>query len=118
MKAIIKNIDTGSFVSFDQYCPESEACFGTWLTVHIGPDDQEGAHLFQILVCTPDWIKQEYGQESVVWGRHMLIVSTYDRERIRQAIQQYVEQCKGANFWEMAQKFARVSAWEFEDYEV
>ncbi|NWE46956.1 hypothetical protein HX863_13910 [Pseudomonas gingeri] len=39
-----------------------------WLTVQIGPDDQEGGHLFQILVCTPDWIKSKYCSQGAVWG--------------------------------------------------
>ncbi len=42
MKAIVKSIDTGSHVAFDKYRPEDETCFGLWLTVLVGPDDEEG----------------------------------------------------------------------------
>lgn len=118
MKAIVKGIDIGSHISFDVYRPEDEACFGLWLNVQVGPDGEEGGHLYQILVCTPDWIKREYLPSGTVWGRHMLIMSNYDGARIKREISAYVEGCAGSDFWELAQKVARIGAWEFEDYQV
>lgn len=117
MKAIVKSIDTGSHVAFDKYWPEDETCFGLWLTVQVGPDNEEGGHLYQILACTPDWIKKEYAQEGTVWGRHMLIVFHFDHDRIESEITRYIEGCTGKDFWELAQKVARIGAWEFEDYQ-
>lgn len=116
MKAIVKNIDLGSHIGFDEYCPEEDECFGLRLTVHVGPNDEEGVHLYQILVCTPEWIEKEYHHAGAVWGRHMLIVFRYDRERIKREIERYVEGCTGKDFGEIAQKVARIGAWEFEDY--
>jgi len=58
MKAVIKSIDLNDATGFDQYWPDDEKSFEIWLAVQVGPDDQEGGHLFQILVCTPDWIKK------------------------------------------------------------
>jgi hypothetical protein len=118
MKAIVKNIDLGSHIGFDEYCPEEDECFGVWITVHVGPDDEEGSHLYQILVCTPEWIKQKNYPNGTAWGRHMLIVFRYDPDQIRREISRYVEGCTGKNFWEIAQKVARIGAWEFEDYVV
>ncbi|APR39179.1 MULTISPECIES: immunity 8 family protein [unclassified Paraburkholderia] len=117
MKAIVKSIDTGSHVAFDKDLPEDQMCFGFWVTVQVGPDNEEGGHLYQILVCTPDWIKTKYLHAGAVWGRHMLIVSHYDCDRIKSEIARYVEGCTGKNFWELAQKVARIGAWEFEDYQ-
>ncbi|MGE1005651.1 immunity 8 family protein [Ralstonia pseudosolanacearum] len=117
MKAIVKSIDTGSHVAFDKYRPDDETCFGLWLTVLVGPDDEEGGHLYRILVCTADWIKRECLHSGAVWGRHMLIVLCYDRDRIESEIAQYVDGCTGKDFWELAQKVARIGAWEFEDYQ-
>jgi hypothetical protein len=117
MKAIVKNIDLGSHIGFDEYCPEEEECFGLWLTVLVGPDNEEGGHLYQILVCTPDWITKKYHHTEAVWGRHMLIVFRYDSGHIRREIERYVEGCIGKDFGEIAQKVARIGAWEFEDYQ-
>lgn len=117
MKAVIKSIDLNDAIGFDQYWPDDEQCFGIWLTVQIGPDDQEGGHLFQILVCTPDWIKSNYFSHGAVWGRHMLIVFEYDKDLIVKEISNYVDGCSGKEFWDVAQKLSRIGAWEFEDYE-
>lgn len=117
MKAIVKNIDTGSDVAFDAYHPADEECFGRWLTVLVGPENEEGGHLYQVLACTPEWIQREFLHTGAVWGRHMLIVSRYDQGRIRRELDHYVEGCTGDNFWEIAQKVARIGAWEFEDYQ-
>jgi hypothetical protein len=118
MKAIIKNIDLGSNVGFEEYSPDEATCFGVWIFLTAGPDDAEGGHLFDILVCTPDWLKKVYlsQQGGAVWGRHMLIVFRYDPEQIKNEISKYLEQCEGKDFWEMAQKIARIGFWEFEDY--
>lgn len=117
MKAVIKSIDLNDAIGFDQYWPDDEQCFGIWLTVQVGPDDQEGGHLFQILVCTPDWIKCKYCPQRAVWGRHMLIVFEYEKDLIVREISNYVDGCSGKGFWDVAQKISRIGAWEFEDYE-
>lgn len=117
MKAVIKTIDLNDAIDFDQYWPDDEKNFGIWLTVQIGPDDQEGGHLFQILVCTPDWIKDKYYFQRAVWGRHMLIVFEYDKDLIVKEISNYVDGCSGTDFWDLAQKLSRIGVWEFEDYE-
>ncbi|SAL04281.1 immunity 8 family protein [Caballeronia ptereochthonis] len=117
MKAVLKSVDTGSSVAFEAYWPEDQECFGVWLTVLIGPDDSEGGHYYQILVCTPEWIKKEYLHMGAAWGRHMLIVSSFDSDRIKSEINQYLEGCTGKDFGEIAQKVARIGAWEFEDYQ-
>lgn len=118
MKAIVKGIFLMSAdVLLEDYCPDDPKCFGLWIDLNIGPDNEEGAHNYQVLVCTPDWIKGEcYGQKAV-WGRHRLIVCEYDLELIKEQIRHYVENCSGKDFWEMAQKVARIAAWEFEDYQ-
>ncbi len=117
MKAIVKGIDTNSHISFDAYCPEDVECFGLWITVMVGPDSEDGGHLYQVLVCTPDWIKQECLRVGAMWGRHMLIISSYDKNQIRNEIERYVQGCTGKDFWDIAQKVARIGAWEFEDYQ-
>ncbi|WP_199545306.1 immunity 8 family protein [Paraburkholderia kururiensis] len=116
MKAIVKNIDLNSEVAFSAYRPADEECFGLWITVLVGPEGKESGHLYQVLVCTPGWIRREYLHTGAVWERHMLIISRYDHSRIRSELDRYVEGCTGKDFWEIAQKAARIGAWEFEDY--
>ncbi|QEY65370.1 hypothetical protein FXN65_26155 [Metapseudomonas lalkuanensis] len=117
MKAILKSIDMNGLVGFDDFQPEDEKDFGVWLTVQVGPDDQDGGHLFQIFICTPNWLKKECLSLGAVWGRHMLIVCEYDRGLIVKSISKYIESCTGDDFWGGAQKISRIGAWEFEDYQ-
>jgi hypothetical protein len=116
IKAIIKSVDMGSSDDFASFWPADEANFGVWLNIHVGPEDEAGSHQFQFLVCTPDWIREQCSQLGVLWGRHMLIVSSYDHSRIIGEIACYIANCTGDNFWKIAQKIARVGAWEYEDY--
>jgi hypothetical protein len=117
MKAIVKSMWIDSATqSLETYCPEDPKCFGLWVEMRVGPDNEEGAHDYRFIVCTPDWIKQEYGWEKSVWGRHMLIVFNYDLNLIAERVRSYVESCTGKDFWEMAQKISRIALWEFEDY--
>jgi hypothetical protein len=120
MKTIVKGIFLAqSSVLLVNYRPENPECFGLWIDLNIGPDNEEGAHNYQVLVCTPDWLevtlRYEWGRAH--WGRHMLIVLDYDLDLIKERITSYVEGCTGKDFWEMAQKISRIAAWEFEDYQ-
>jgi hypothetical protein len=50
------------------YEPVDESNFGFVLEAQIGPEGRESSEIFQILVCTPDWIKGQYKAEKTVWG--------------------------------------------------
>jgi len=49
--------------------------------------------------------------------RHTLLVRKYDLDEITKTITDYIDQCEGSNWMEIAQKLSRVFAWEFEDYQ-
>ena len=96
------------------YRPKNPVNFGTWVRLSIGPEEESGADSFDLLVCTPDWLKND--PRKFVWGRHMLIVFEYDLNFIRVGINQHIETCFGNDWNEVAQKLSRIYAWEFEDY--
>lgn len=56
-------------------------------------------------MCTADWIKRECLHSGAVWGRHMLIVLCYDRDRIESEIAQYVDGCTGKDFGNWRRKW-------------
>lgn len=103
-------------IDLDLYCPDIENNFGFLLQVMIGPDSENGEESFDIMVCTPDWIKFEHAGKGPLWGRHYLIVFDYDIDGIRRFIANHVEQCDGNNWTEVANKISRIGKWEFEDY--
>jgi hypothetical protein len=117
MKGQLKNIDMNSHVSLDDYFPDDEKCFGLWLTALIGKEGSSGGDYFQLLVCTPNWIKKEYSCQKAVWGQHMLIVFEYDLNIIKKELNSYLDKCIGDTWLSIAQKVGRIAAWEFEDYQ-
>lgn len=116
MKAKLKEFFS-SDIDLRNYWPEDERNFGFWASILIGPDEEDGSEIFQLLICTPDWIKYEYGNKSAVWGRHMLIVFEYDLGAIKKEIEKYLASCVGGDWHSLAKKFSRVASWEFEDYQ-
>ena len=40
-----------------EYTPEDPSNFGTWVRALIGPEHDVGTEAFDILICTPDWLR-------------------------------------------------------------
>jgi hypothetical protein len=106
-------------IDLKTYSPPDPERFCLRLNADIGLEDSEGADMFQIQVCTPKWLVEQQEQGAlpeVVYGRHMMFVLSYDLRRITDALESYCEKCVGENWPEIAEKLARIGAWEFEDY--
>lgn len=117
MKAKLKEIYSLEVdVPLQEFFPEDPNDFGLSVRLMIGLENSTGAESFDILVCTPDWIKHQYEEERSVWGRHMLIVLEYDFDLIKTKIDRYIKSCTGDNWVAIAQQLSRIGAWEFEDY--
>lgn len=101
----------------ETYWPEDEANFGFSVRLMIGLEDCSQAESFDILVCTPDWLKDQYREEKCTWGHHMLIVFEYDFDLIRRKIESYVAGIHGDDWLNIAKKLGCISAWEFEGYQ-
>ena len=82
----------------------------------VGPDNSEGEESFEIEVCTPKWLMENYSSEEIILGRHLLIVQKFDYKSIHRRILTYLAQCTGDNWSEIALKVSRLGKWEFEDY--
>lgn len=117
MKAKLKEIYSLELTHpLEEFWPEDESNFGISVRLMIGPEDSSGSESFDILVCTPDWIKSQYAEEKCVWGRHMLIVLDYDFDLIKREIERYIAGCAGEDWPIIARKLSGIGAWEFEDY--
>ena len=116
MKAEIKRIHSPDIDSLSTYSPGDPESFSFLLQAFVGPKDTEGEESFCIQVCTPKWLNENYNQEDVIIGRHLLIVLNYNYDRILNRIKEYVRSCSGKTWKEVAEKIGRIGRWEFEDY--
>lgn len=117
MRAKIKEIYSLELTcSLEDYWPSDEQNFGISIRLIIGSVDITGGDIFDLFVCTPDWIKGQYTDVGPVWGRHMLIVMEYDWPLIRKKIDLLVTKCSGRDWQEISQKLSMFIAWEFDDY--
>lgn len=87
-----------------------------YLTLMIGPTDEEGGHLFNLTVLDGDKAVDLIYQKKVIWGRHHLMLDHLTAPSINDAIIRIIENCDQPTFWNAAQNLSRYFAWEYEDY--
>jgi len=103
-------------VSLEEHRPTDPEHFGLSIRLEVGLMGGDATDLFDLFVCTPSWIQEQFTQEGAVWGRHMLLISKYDSNLILQVVTRQMDACQGRDWNEVANKLARFAAWEFEDY--
>jgi len=109
--AEVPNLDPAGFRPPD---PEDFRCtFG----LLIGPGNQPGEEIFYLTVCSPSWLRKKLNETLFLWSRHHLIVPRYNLEAITAVISEFVENCSGEAWDDVARKLSRIARWEFEDYE-
>lgn len=116
MKAEIKSIYSLDIDDLPNYSPADTENFCFSLRIIASPESEEGEESFDIQVCTPKWMLENYRKEEVIIGRHYLIVMEYNYDRILQTISSFCSRCEGATWREVAEKIGRLGYWEFEDY--
>ena len=52
----------------EDFWPEHINNFGISIRLMIGPENSKASESFDILVCTPDWIKDQFKEERCTWG--------------------------------------------------
>jgi hypothetical protein len=114
VKAILKKISNDDY-ELDKYWPEDENVFSLRLLLRIGLEDSVGADNFDLFICTPEWLCKHRWLPELM--RHTLLVRKYDLDEIKKTITDYIDQCEGEDWVEIAQKLSRVFAWEYEDYQ-
>ncbi len=83
----------------------------------IGPNDQDGAECFDMLVCTPIWLQGELATNKVLSGRGMIIVEKYNYDQIVIYLEKLIATCNDNDWSQTALKLSRFSFWEYEDYQ-
>ncbi|HEX4499328.1 MAG TPA: immunity 8 family protein [Thermoanaerobaculia bacterium] len=116
MKATIRRFHSPDVYDLEGWVPADPACFGFLLQALIGPADGEGEESFDFIVCSPEWLKEKYGEAGVILGRHHIIMFDYNFEHLRRTLESLVARIEGKDWRGLATRIARYGAWEFEDY--
>ena len=82
----------------------------------IGPNDEDGAEAFDMLVCTPTWLQNELASNKTLSGKGMIIVEEYDYDEILSYLEEQIVACNDSDWSKAAIKLSRLSFWEYEDY--
>jgi hypothetical protein len=116
MRAAVRSVHSVD-VDVDTYTPDDPENDGVWLRLIVGPADGPGEESFDVLVCTPLWLRAVVAKEGPQIGRHHLIVDPFDLTEAREYLRRQVESLEGADWPTLGGMLARIGYWEFEDYQ-
>ena len=117
MKAVITEVYSSDVVDFITWSPDSleEVYFPLDLTISLPGDI--GGEVFEIMVVTPEALRSHTELGFCFPGRHYLIVSNYDWNKILSAVQELVDQCEGDSWQDIVELLRRYFYWEYEDHQ-
>jgi hypothetical protein len=115
-KLEIKNIDFGA-EDLLSYHPKNAENFCIWLTLTIGISSDAGGTLFEVGVCTIDWLRTQVAIKKVIPLRHLLLVENFDYENIKKTLFEIVKNAERKTIEESYLVLSKNFAWEFEDYQ-
>ena len=115
MRATVRLIYSAD-IDVETYVPADPTNDGVWIRLLIGPADGPGEESFDVLVCTPLWLRDVVGREGPQVGRHRLVVDPLDLAQATDFLRSQVESVEAPDWRTLAEKLARLGYWEFEDY--
>ena len=116
MRAQLKGLHSPD-IDLAKFSPEDPTNISFLLEASIGPENEKGADIFSIQVCTPNYLlRSEHSGHGVIVGKNRLIVLQEDIGIIRSFIERYCQRCSGSTWVEVAQKLEGLGEWEFSGY--
>src|SRR5258708_1895903 len=98
---------------FSAFCPDDPKCFSCALQLIVGVHNHGGGESFQLTICTPQWLEENYPEEDIVIGKNLLIVFDFNRPRIVQWFNHFIERCTGETWADIAKQISYIGVWEF-----
>ena len=117
MLSEIKSIISPDILDFNTFWPTDEQSFSFLITAIVGPRGELVEESFDVHVCTPKWLMDNYNEYDIILGRNKLIVFKFDMQQILTRIKKLFDNCSGEDWSEIAIKLSRIGHWEFEDYQ-
>ncbi|GAA3083768.1 hypothetical protein JOF29_004441 [Kribbella aluminosa] len=114
MKAAVRLVYSAD-VDVETYVPDDPNDDGVWVRFIVGPAGEPGEESFDVLVCTPLWLRRVVRGEGPQIGRHHLIVDPFDLRLAVGFLCRQFEELSAPTYDDPAEKLARLGLWEFED---
>lgn len=117
MKAEIKDIYSTDFNvdPLKSYQPKEIDNFGFLLDIELGIEDEIGADIFNIMICSPKWLIENHNKDEIILGLHYIIMFEYDYQKLYKKLIELM--CiEGKDWVEITAKLRYIGHWEFEDY--
>lgn len=112
MKPRLRRLHSPDVINLGTFVP-SDSAFAILVQILVGPSDEPGEESFDVVVCSPKWLEQQSGP---IVGRHHLIVKRFNYTELETFVKDYLRDCEGVDWKEVACKVGRLGRWEFEDY--
>lgn len=107
-------------VEIDLWQPDTQADVCFLLEVEIGEAGKERADVFQLMVATPEGLRQKsdiIGREfSVLSDRALVTFSEFSWRHLHQQLTVIIEKCTASSWEESVLRLQRYFSWEYEDY--
>ena len=118
MKPILKYIHVQSGESLEDFNPEISDNFWNLFSIGIEFEGVEGHNDYWFQIGTPRAFEHKIQNEGPIWGRHYMIVNSFDATEIKNHIEKKIVECARSNEEETLLVLSRFFHWEFEDYQV
>lgn len=117
MKSILKDFYCLDIIErLDGYIPADVYNFGFWARIIVGEKDLGGEESFDIMICTPKWILENYKENDIIIGQYHLIVLKYNYNNIYSYLRDKINSIEKENWSEIGNQIGKIGKWEFEDY--
>ncbi|MEO0530935.1 MAG: Imm8 family immunity protein [Planctomycetota bacterium] len=83
-----------------------------WFTVGVGPAEEQGTDLFQVVACTPT------AKHKIIAGHKEfrgVVVDSFDPESIKTALHHLVDSISGADWPDCVRQLQAALHWEYEE---
>ena len=87
------------------------------LELEIGEKGNEGRDIFQVLVATPEGLRQ-HAREAVISRRATLVLAEYSWPLLDRTVREILSVCSAETWNESVLRLQRYFSWEYEDYEL
>ena len=115
IRAELRHLECDDVPDLETWCPATDS-FAIGVCLQVGAVGSEGGDNFYLEVCTPPHLVDRLADETIVSGRHRLIVGHFNYQSLVEYVRKYVASCSGDTWDEVAGKVSRLGHWEFEDY--